>query len=500
MGKFSIGDKIPHTTLSVLNYVSESRVRCKCSDCGQGVLDNYVSMVYNEADLLSGKASCRFCAEQKKAIIDGVYAHRDTFMKMIAKNSPTDIMVMAKGSRCLITDESDLEDRDKDIAIKFPLGENVNLYGDLVAIAYLTTIRSKNEYGICYTRPTMIALKCRNCGYIKFIEFKDIVKVKHVCPLCYRLKSQMKFTEQKREEQQLLKDAEKSQLEDFSSVKTEFSKFSTNKLMQKNVKALENKNKGYKVVDITKDGGATTYHLVCEKCGSIVTCMRSNARLSDCSFCNSREQNKDYTKQGYLFRDYVGSIFNSLRVISQTGLTCEVECIRCKKKRVGVSIYDVISRHIFCDCERSKVSVLCPKCGYDIYQSYKNIYSGNFSCSCPKCNTSIDKEEFLISSSSLDYANSLRSKLSMANESISDKGATNKIRFGNEFAVEHLVVESEPVYKGNDEKSYYRCFCKIHNLGLTLSGDEIRNYEHQYCDDSRQKIIANPDADSISMS
>ena len=77
--------------------------------------------------------------------------------------------------------------------------------------------------------------------------------------------------------------------------------------------------------------------------------------------------------------------------------------------------------------------------------------------------------------------------------------ANKSIRFGNKFAVESLIVEKEPVYKGNDEKSYYRCFCKKHNVGLTLSEDEIQNYDCEYCNDSRQSIIANPDADSIKL-
>ena len=85
------------------------------------------------------------------------------------------------------------------------------------------------------------------------------------------------------------------------------------------------------------------------------------------------------------------------------------------------------------------------------------------------------------------------------NESISSK-ASKKIKFGNKFAVDSLIVEKDSVYKGNNEKSYFRCFCKKRNVGLTLSEDEIRSYNCEFCDDSRQKIIANPDAGSIKLS
>lgn len=498
MSKFNKGDKIQGTTLSVLSYISDSRIRCKCSECNQGEFNTYVSMVYNESDLISGKATCRFCLEKSKAKENGIYTHRDIYMEMLAKSSPTDILLLPKGTRCLITDEFDLELKDKDIAVQFPLGKE---YGELVSIAYLTTIRSRDEYGVHYTKPTMIALKCRNCGYITFVEFKNINKVVHVCPLCNNLKNQSILAEKKKREKQLLRDAEKSQERDFQSVKTEFSKIQTNKAMQKNVKTLEEKNKGYKVVDIRKSGGATVYHLVCEKCGSVVTCMRSNARIKECEFCKQKEENKDYTKMGYLYKDYTGTIFNGLRVVSQAGLTCEVECVRCKKRRVGVSLYSVISRNCFCDCELSKVrDFSCPECYTPLQdKSFKEIYTTEISYKCTNCGREVVNSDYLLEMSGMDYTNSLRSKLNMANSKIS--GNTIKsITFGNSFASDCLVTEKEPVYRGNDEQGYYRCFCKEHNVGLVLSEGEIKDYNHQYCDDLRQKIIANPDANSIKLS
>lgn len=493
MPKFSKGDKVGNSTLSVLDYVSNSRIRCVCSECGKGDNDDYVSMVYNESELSSSNVQCRFCAEIKKAKANGVYTEKEIYMNLLAKSSATSILSDRTGTRCVITNIVDLGN--SKFSDQYPLGEK---FGDLVSIAYVSTIKRKDEYGLHYTVPTHIVLKCENCGYITFIEVNKLRSINHVCPLCFNLKNQMQLKLKQREEQSIRRDIAKSHERDFQSVRTEFSKLSTNKSMQKNVSTLESKNPDYKVVDITKDGGATTYHLVCKKCGSVVTCMRSNARVEDCSFCKAREENKDFSKMGYLYKNYVGSVFNGLKIVSQTGFTCEVECLKCGKRRSNLDLNGVLSKRHYCDCERSKISIECPYCYAPTPSiTYGDIYSGKLPC-CPSCKKVINESEYLIAIESVDYGDSLRSKLKLANSSISDK-AIKKIQFGNKFAVDSLIVEKDPVYKGNDAKAYYRCFCKKHNIGLVLSEDELKKYDCEFCDDTRQKIIANPDSDSIKL-
>lgn len=492
MGKFKKGDRIKNSSLYVIDYVSGNRVRCGCEVCNNSKLEDYVSMVYNESDLIKGGVQCRFCKEIEKAKENGLFNEREIYLELLSNNSSMDI-TCAKIGRRVVIDEEDLGN--ERFTSRYPLGVR---YGELLSISYLSAIKRKDEYGVHYTIPTHLVLKCENCGYITFEDIKGLNKKKHVCPICYRLKNQMQMKSKRREEYLYKKDIEKSQSKDFKYIKSEFSKIDRNKAMQKSVKTLESKNPDFKVVDITKDGGATTYHLVCKECGSIVTCMRSNAKIEECSFCKSRVKNKEFTKVGYLYKNYIGSIFNGLRVISQDGTTCEVECIKCKKIRSNIDLYGVLGRRYYCDCARSKVSIECPNCYAPLDDiSYEDIYSGRLP-SCPSCGGVVDESEFLIAIESMDYGNSLRSKLELANEGISSK-AVKKIRFGNKFAVDTLIVEKDSVYKGNDEKSYYRCFCKKHNVGLTLSEDEIQNYDCQYCDDTRQRIIANPDSDSIKL-
>lgn len=493
MAKFSKGDSVSNSSLYIIDYVSDSRLRCGCSVCGKGITDEFVSMIYNESDLLKGGVSCRFCNEVEQAKSEGYYNERNVYLELLAKSSATDIVSARVNTRCVVTDETDLSNHK--FSSQYPLGVK---YGELISIAYLTTIKKKDEYGIHYSIPTHIVLKCESCGYITFVDIRSLNKVAHVCPLCFKLRNQMSAKLKQREENQFQKDAERSQLKDFQCVKSEFSKLATNKAMQKSVKTLEEKNTGYKVVDISKDGGATTYHLVCKDCGTVTTCMRSNAKIGECEFCKSKNENKDFSKMGYLFKDYIGSIFNGLKVISQSGLTCEVECIKCKKKRTDLDLYNVLGKRYYCDCVRSKIRIECPNCFAPLPEvSYGDIYSGKLP-DCPSCGSPVEESEFLIAIESMDYGNSLRAKLDLANKGISDK-ATKKIRFGNKFAVDTLLVERDSVYKGNDEKSYYRCFCKKHNVGLTLSEDEIRSYNCEYCDDTRQKIIANPDAGSVKL-
>lgn len=494
MAKFKKGDNIKNSSLYVLEYVSSSRIRCGCSSCGKGLTDDLVSMVYNESDLVKGGISCRFCNEVEKAKSEGYYNERNIYMELLEKSLSLDVVTAKVNNRYVITDEKELGI--PNFTKQFPLGTK---YGELTSIAYMTTVKKKDEYGIHFTIPTHLVLKCESCKYITFIEVKNIGKVVNVCPLCFKLRNKMKEKLKQREDNKIKRDTERNQDKDFQYIKSEFSKLATNKAMQKSVKALEDKNKGYKVVDISKDGGATTYHLVCNDCGSIVTCMRSNAKIGECKFCKDKKDNKDFTRVGYLYKDYTGSIFNGLKVVSQSGLSCEVECIKCGKKKKNLDTFGVLSKRYYCDCIRSKIRIECPNCFAPLPDvSYNDIYTSNLPI-CPDCKQSVDESEFLIAIESMDYGNSLRAKLELANRGISDK-AVKQIRFGNKFAVDTLIVERDSVYKGNNEKSYYRCFCKKHNVGLTLSEDEIQSYNCEFCDDSRQKIIANPDSSSIKLS
>lgn len=492
MYKFREGELVKGSTLRVVKYLSDKMVECNCDICGTTEKEGLVSMIYKEAELHKHPA-CRFCSEREKAIANGLLKDSDIYMELLSKSSAIDILTARVGQRCIVTNSDELTN--KNFACKFPLG---SIYGELKSIGYLTTISKRNEYGVYFTTPTHIALKCKKCEYITFVKDTEINRVVHSCPLCSNLRIKRKSQLDNKKIVDCQRDIEKSQGRDFLQVSTEFSKLSRNKAMQKSVKTLEDKNKSYKVIDITKDGGATTYHLVCKDCGSIVTCMRSNAKISSCSFCEEKNKNKDYSKVGYLFKNYIGSIFNGLRVVKQDGIMCDVECIKCNKIRSNLDLYSVLSRRFFCDCAKSGVSLECFNCYAPLpLISFKDLYNNNLP-KCPSCSTRVSEEDVLIAVEGMDYTNSLRAKLDLANSGVSDK-ATKKIRLGNKFAVDTLLVEKEPVYKGNNEKSYYRCFCKKHNIGLTLSEDEIMNYQCDYCDDSRQCIIANPDASSIKL-
>ena len=82
MAKFSKGQKINNSSLYVIEYVSDSRVRCGCSICNKGVTDEFVSMIYNESDLQKGRVSCRFCNEVEKAKIEGYFNERAVYLEL----------------------------------------------------------------------------------------------------------------------------------------------------------------------------------------------------------------------------------------------------------------------------------------------------------------------------------------------------------------------------------------------------------------------------------
>lgn len=489
MGKFKEGDKIKNSSLYVIEYVSNSRVLCGCSVCGKSGNNLYVSMVYNESDLEKGDVSCRFCSEVNKARVKGLYKDYDIYMSLLEKSLSLGLTTAHFGDVCVVTDAEEFDTPEK--VLKYPLKEK---YNDLTSVGYLTKVKKKDAYGIHYTLPSHIILKCESCNYTVFEPFADIGKSSNICPICSVLKAKYTKAEERREQFRIEADKVRSYKRDFNRIKTAFDRLATNKAMQKSVKTLETKNPDYKVIDISKDGGATTYQLACKKCGSVYSCMRSNKKLDTCKFC----QEHDANAKGYLYKDYRGTVFNGLKILSQDGFTCEVQCVKCKKVRKGVDLYSVLGRSVYCDCEGSVIRIECPNCFAPLPDiSYADVYRGK-EIVCPSCNQVVDHNEFTIAIETLDYGNSLRSKLEMVNEGISDK-ANKKIKFGSKFAVDTLIMEHEPLYKGNDEHSYYRCFCKKHNIGLILSDDEIKDYHCEYCDDIRQRLIANPDAKSIKL-
>lgn len=493
MSKFTEGYLVEGTTLRVVKYISDKMVECTCDYCGVKESDNLVSMIYKESELVK-KSKCRFCVARDNAFKEErIINDRRVYQEMERNTKSIGTPNFNPNQRCVVTDPICLGNYK--FTNMYPL--NVK-YGELEAIGYVTNINKRDTCGVHFNIPTQLALKCNFCGYISLVGVSNLNKIVHSCPLCSKLRLTRKTQIDTYNKNNIQKDIERSQKRDFLSVQTEFSKLSRNKMMQQSVKSLEDKNVGYKVVDITKDGGATTYHLVCKDCGSISTCMRRNAKVGICKFCEDKKNSKDFTKVGYLYKNYIGAIFNGLKIVGQRGVNCKVMCIKCKKQREDLDLYGVLSKRYYCDCQQSGVMLECPSCYAPIpIISYKNAYSGKLP-KCKSCGVSISEEDVLIAIEGMDYSNSLRAKLDLANVSISDK-ANRKIRFGNKFAIETLIVEKEPVYKGNDEKSYYRCFCKKHNVGLTLSEDEIMNYQCEYCDDIRQSIIANPDSGSIKL-
>lgn len=510
MAKFNIGDKIKGTSLEVVSYTSPSRVKCKCTECsaigGDALLDEkLVSFTFNEADLVNGTASCRLCKEKKLFEERGYFKDRDEYLALTQK-------MKIYGGDWLVYDQDELPD--SGISKSEKIRNNV-IKGDtnsLNLVAYRTKYKGVHyrlgqqlfSYDV-----TGLVLRCPNCGYTKIMPPKSLRGKQDdcFCPICTKLRANVAKSTETRRLNTKIRAIEKSAKKDFIKAQTVFDKAVSNKRVQKSINTLESISQDFSVVDISKLGTGNTleYKCMCKKCGNIVTSLRSNKRITECTVCKRNSEHPELKpKLGVLHKSYIDSVFNYLRIISQDGTTCSVKCEGCGKVRDNLSLYDVINRKYCCDCDYSSDYFKCsnPQCNHELgMYSYADVLKGNVPEYCPECG------EYCVSSINMTVAEtdsklSLRRKIQKLNESINkdvSRNASNQLKFTN-CNNGDLLVESSAIYSGTDEKSYYRCYCKKHNVPLILSEEELLNYECEYCDDSRQKIIANPDADSISMS
>lgn len=220
-----------------------------------------------------------------------------------------------------------------------------------------------------------------------------------------------------------------------------------------------------------------------------------NRLLKDKAIQKNKEELVDKIRdKGMLKVDLKGKIYNGLRVIKYYNYAksyrCNVECIRCGTKQT-CDLIDLIRGKVMCDnkeCIERVEPLWCPNCkkvkvqtregwlgkGSDrgaLQVKISDIYSGK-KLVCPVCG----KPVYL---SDEAYKKDLESTLE---ETLDAMDREKYGDYGNIDYLSNLAVCHQVAYTGRDGKPRFNCFCVEHRKHLCLSLDDVRAYNHEYCD------------------
>jgi hypothetical protein len=244
--------------------------------------------------------------------------------------------------------------------------------------------------------------------------------------------------------------------------------------------------KGFKYLDavcVTTNSRAMAYKYTCLKCcnNEVFTGEQLlNDRDINCSQCKhiGKRGNKIITNL-----DWVGYTKNCRR-ITRTFMVdgvkhCETKCLLCgEKERVELALF-LISKTILCNkCSDVEILLRCPDCGKSHIKTTmrKLIKQTPVKYKCDEKKSFVDKEDLIIEHEfevERQYIKSkYKGKYNYENRVVGRNGLANLIIF-------------DSTYQGLDGKRYKNCMCIEHNKFLALSNEELNNYCHEYCMDSR---------------
>lgn len=218
----------------------------------------------------------------------------------------------------------------------------------------------------------------------------------------------------------------------------------------------------------------------CTECGNII-----DAEFKDfddfistveagCKQCNSfAKQTKNYINNNN-WVGYIKHCKKTTDVIDRGNVKIAVtKCLMCGKvKEIPLTTF-VLASKIVCDsCIDKKVVIKCPICNgiHNIELTVRDIYDTDKQAICPA-----KQQRFSMS----------RCRLAHEHQCKLDYLVQNFPDFDDYTEINGLIKSNSMFYKGTDGNKYNTCYCPEHNKMLTLRDDEILEYQHQFCADSR---------------
>lgn len=238
----------------------------------------------------------------------------------------------------------------------------------------------------------------------------------------------------------------------------------------------------------------TNIYLTCIKCGYTIKINANKATREDISLrkCKSCLYNSNKANDINIFNnvDYVGTVKNDLIVDSvhtdKNGVKyVKAHCMICakhfkdKKKQIfKIPLYEWEFTSTFrCpNCCNEKINVICPSCGKPHFKiTRNNLYNESANRStfgrCPFDNKNISLAELAL------YHRELRN-IQSCKDIYDDNFETDRTRESSKH-VKLLMFKDK--YTGTDNQEYFSCLCIKHHKLLSLTNNEIIEYNHEYC-------------------
>lgn len=238
----------------------------------------------------------------------------------------------------------------------------------------------------------------------------------------------------------------------------------------------------YMILKNEVNQGKISVKAQCIECGNIIDrdYDKFDAFVNDViSGCRACETLKKRTKNYINNNNWVNYIKNCRKineVIDRDGTKIAVtECLICGDiKEIPLTVFILAEKLVCQNCINSKVIVRCPVCKgfHDLGLTIQDLYNSTRDIVCANTKKSM-------SIYSIRMSHEKQCKL--------DYLISNFPDFGDyiEIPGTGLIKSTDKSYVGTDGVEYHTCYCEDHNKLLTLTDDEIRSYEHQFCADTR---------------
>lgn len=334
-------------------------------------------------------------------------------------------------------------------------------------------------------------LRCESCNRM-FIHDVNLVKSKdYHCPICSPNKQkefkdtpkikpkQQKVIENKRKEKSStlvgnIISAQIDEAKDFSCYKKKGDFIEVGKYTRRS-------KTGMSVQPMIK--------AQCVKCGQITQFKENN--FNENSKCEKCDKLKESNKNILNNINWIGYTKNNMEVIEVVKdtdgvLKVKTKCLICESENVMPLVSFIYEKEIVCNnCADAKLNMICPLCKKPhISITPRNLYRVREETTYLACNNKKDK----VPLTEIAMQHEMQVKLDTIRKKY--KGYTLEQRFEGRGEIATILKFKEG-YIGTNGEEYNTCMCLEHNKMMVLNDNEIMQYKHEYCADTRM-IPYNP--------
>lgn len=342
-------------------------------------------------------------------------------------------------------------------------------------------------------------MRCESCNKL-FIHSMDLVKSKgYHCPVCGL--SKVKDGADK------VKKSQSNKTEgDFPKIKPRQKKKAENQdILVGNITSVQTaelrdlstyKKKG-DFIEVDRfmrrsKTGASVQPMVkaqCVKCGQITQFRESQFNeKSKCEKCNKLKDGNKNILNNINWIGYTKNNMEIIGVIKDTDgvLKAKTKCLICESENVIPLVSFIYEKEIICNnCADAKLNMICPLCKKPhINITPRNLYRIREETTYIACDNKRDR----VPLTEIAMQHEMQVKLDTIRKRY--KGYTLEQRFEGRGEIAS-ILKFEEGYTGTDEQEYHTCMCLEHNKMMVLTDNEIMQYKHEYCAETRM-IPYNP--------